>query len=373
MATGKITKSIVDRMKPGTMIWDSNHREVVKGFGARRQLGGVFYLLRYRLHGKQRFYTIGRHGSPWTPDTARAEARRLLGLIVGGVDPAAKPTDGDIGGLVDRYLSQGKWKPKVYEMVERHLRNHAKPLHRRSLMEIDRRAIATLLGEIQTASGPVARNRVRSSLSAFWNWAIREGLCETNPVTGTGKAAETTRERVLSPKELGAIWRGLGEGQFADIVRLLILTGQRRDEIGWLQWSEIREDAIVLPPERTKNGRGHTVPLSPQGAVILERQPRRNREYVFGIGEGGFSGWAAAKEALDQRLELPEWHLHDLRRSCATGMAELGVMPHIIEAVLNHVSGHKAGVAGIYNRATYAAECRAALERWADYVTGLAP
>jgi integrase len=372
MATGKITKTVVDRMQPGTMIWDSDHREVVKGFGARRQLGDVFYLLRYRVHGKQRFHTIGRHGSPWTPDTARAEARRLLGLLVDGVDPGAKPASGDIGGLIDRYLTPGKWKARAYEAVEGHLRQHAKPLHRRSLIEIDRRTIATLLGEIETASGPVARNRVRASLSAFWNWAIREGLCDVNPVTGTGIATETTRDRVLSPKELSAVWTGLDDGQFADIVQLLILTGQRRDEIGWLRWSEWRDDAIVLPPERTKNGRAHVVPLSPQALTILDRQVRRNREHVFGIGEGGFSGWAAAKASLDRRVRVPDWRLHDLRRTAATGMAELGGLPHIIEAVLNHVSGHKAGVAGIYNRATYAAECREALKRWADYVTEIA-
>ena len=265
MATGKITKTVVDRIKPETMIWDDDHREVVKGFGVRRQRRGIFYLLRYRLHGKQRFVTIGRHGSPWTPDTARAEARRLLGLIVDGVDPAAKSDRGTVGLTIDRYLSQGKWKTKVFEAIERHLRKHAKSLHRRVLVEVDRRTIATLLGEIEAASGPVARNRVRSSLSAFWNWTIREGLADINPVTGTGKAAEAFRERVLTSAELAAIWRALETGQFADIVRLLILTGQRRDEIGWLRWAEINGGAIVLPPRAHQEWSKPYRPIEPAG------------------------------------------------------------------------------------------------------------
>jgi integrase len=125
---------------------------------------------------------------------------------------------------------------------------------------------------------------------------------------------------------------------------------------------------IVLPPARTKNGRQHAVPLSPIAAAILERQ-QRNSEFVF----GNKASWSDAKARLDARLPIAPWRLHDLRRTCATGMAELGVAPHVIEAVLNHVSGHKAGVAGIYNRATYAVKCRAALERWADWVDGLTP
>jgi integrase len=366
---GKITKTAVERLPTGGgWLWDT----VVRGFGARRQRGDVFYYLRYRRNGLQHVRSIGRHGH-WTPDTARREAQRLLGLIVAGTDPAR--TADTFSAEVDRYLArkQASLRPRAYVEIERHLRHHAKPLHRQRLTEVDRRAVAVLLAEIETASGSVSRNRVRSTLSAFYAWTIREGLADTNPVAGTGKADEgRSRERVLTPVELGALWRGLGAGQFADIVRLLILTGQRRNEIGGLRWSEIVGDRIVLPPARTKNKRQHEVPLSPQARAIIERQLRRNsRELVFGIGEGGFSGWAAAKSALDARLRLAPWRLHDLRRSAATGMAELGVLPHIIEAILNHVSGHRAGVAGIYNRARYEGEMRDALDRWADYVTAL--
>jgi integrase len=176
------------------------------------------------------------------------------------------------------------------------------------------------------------------------------------------------------------VWAALGADQFGDILRLLILTGQRREEIGGLRWSEVdfERALIVLQPARTKNKRLHEIPLSPQARAILERQPKRRRELIFGRGEGGFSGWSVGKARLDRHLlatrqeagakPMPDWRLHDLRRTAATGMADLGVLPHIVEAVLNHVSGHRTGVAGIYNRARYETEMRDALERWADHV-----
>jgi integrase len=140
-----------------------------------------------------------------------------------------------------------------------------------------------------------------------------------------------------------------------------------------LQWSEIdlARKMIVLPPARTKNGRKHELPLSRQALAIIERQPRRNSSAFLFSDVKGFRNWDAAKARLDQRLHIAPWVIHDMRRSAATGMAELGVQPHVIESVLNHVSGHKAGVAGIYNRAKYADEMRLALQRWADHVEAI--
>jgi integrase len=154
------------------------------------------------------------------------------------------------------------------------LRKHAAPLHGLKLPEIDRRAIALLLGEIETDSGPVARNRARTWLNGFFSWCITEGLLEVNPVQGTAKADEgSSRERVLTQEELRKLWLGLGQGSFPDVVRLLLLTGQRRNEIGRLAWSEIdlARKLLVLPPARTKNSRQHEVPLSAQALAILAR------------------------------------------------------------------------------------------------------
>jgi hypothetical protein len=208
---------------------------------------------------------IGRHG-PLTPDTARAKAKQLLGTVAVGIDPFAHALSGEgFPAAVDRYLERkrGSLKPNSFKETEMYLRGHAAPLHSLRLAQIDRRKVAALLGEIESNSGPVSRNRLRSTLSAFFAWCIAEGLLETNPVTGTAKADENgSRERVLTKDELRKLWRALDQDKFSDVVRLLLLTGQRRNEIGKLQWSEINltRRVIVLAPGRTKNGRQHEVP-----------------------------------------------------------------------------------------------------------------
>jgi integrase len=393
---GKITKSVIEKLQnlpaDGKWLWDTS----LQGFGVRRQKDGAYYAVRYRLNGRQRIKSLGRHGH-LTPDTARAQALAALGKAAVGVDPfpEAPPAGESFGAEVDRYLVQRKlkMKPRSFVEVERHLTKDAKSLHSTRLNEIDRRKIAVLLGGIETASGPHARNGVRASLSAFFTWAVREGLIETNPVAGTAKAEDGgPRDRVLTQDELRLIWRGLGEDRFSDIVRLLILTAQRREEIGGLRFSEIDFDRglIVLPPARTKNKREHQLPIAKQVREILQRRingaaatnvhkaklngnGKSNDVGVFGVNGFPPGGWHGPKVALDRRVPLAKpWRLHDLRRTAATMMAEFGVLPHIIEAILNHASGHKAGVAGIYNRAKYTDEMRDALRRWGDHIDGLA-
>jgi integrase len=317
----------------------------------------------------------------------------MLGLVAQRADPASeriRPTE-TFGAEVERYLTSKSTSLKTKTMVEvhRHLIVYAKPLHSLPLTKIDRRTIALRLAEIEQASGGVSRNRFRASLSAFFAWAVREGLAEHNPVAGTGRADEGNgRERVLTEAELTRLLGALGHDDFSDIIRLLLLTGQRREEIGGLKWSEIDRsvgrEMIVLGPDRTKNKRQHELPLSRQALdIIIRRDPIlmsriANRdlpipdrsEFVFGRR---FTAWSKPKARLDRRLNGMTWRLHDLRRSAATHIAELGTMPHVIEAILNHQSGHKAGVAGIYNRARYQNDMRAALQNWADYVDRLNP
>jgi integrase len=378
MATGKITLARLNGLEG--WLWD----EKVCGFGVRKQRRGLFYYVRVRHNGQQVMRSIGRHGSPWTPDTARAKALELLGTLSSGVDPFTQPLTGEtFGAEIERYLlrRRGSLKPRSFNAVERHLRQYSAPLHKLPLADIDRRAIAVLLGQIETSSGATSRNRLRSSLSAFWAWAIAEGLAEQNPVTGTMKAeVGASRDRVLSAEELKRLWHALGDNRFSEIVRLLLLTACRRNEIGNLTWEEIdlKRNQIALAPDRTKNGRGLELPLSTQALAVIERVPRRNSSPFLFSDAKGFSGWDQDKMRLDGRLGIAPWRLHDLRRSAATYMAELGVNPWIIEAVLNHYSkstlgnvelpGHKASVAGIYNRAKYAADMRDALQRWADHL-----
>ena len=373
MAIGKISLAKLNGLEG--WLWD----ERVCGWGVRKQKRGIFYYVRARCGGRQIMHSIGRHGAPWTVETARAKALELLATLAAGTNPfadAESQADATFGSEVERYLvrKQASLAVRSYVEVRRHLRDYSMPLHKLPIGEIDRRTIAVLLGQAETASGAVSRNRLRSSLSAFWKWAIAEGLCESNPVLGTLKAeVGGSRDRVLSEEELRALWRGLGDNRFSEILRLLLLTAARRTEIGNLTWDEIdlARKLIVLPPQRTKNGRGLSLPLSKQALAIVQRTPRRNTTPFLFSDARGFGAWDQDKLRLDSRLGIAPWRIHDLRRTAATGMAEMGVLPHIVEAVLNHQSGHKSGVAGIYNRARYADEMRVALQKWADHIDRL--
>jgi integrase len=189
-------------------------------------------------------------------------------------------------------------------------------------------------------------------------------------VIGTHKASdETPRDRVLADSELATIWCAASESDYGRIVRLLILTGCRRDEIGALRWSEVDLDAavIALPGSRTKNGKPHIVPLSEKGVMTLRAVPvREGRDLVFGSGKGGYSGYSRSKEALDAIVKLATpWTIHDLRRTVRTGLGKLGVQPHIAEAVINHLP---AQLVRTYDVNAYEAEKRAALDQWAAHI-----
>ena len=235
--------------------------------------------------------------------------------------------------------------------------------------------MAAELARISKNSGATAAARSRSVLSAMYAWAIGEGTAEANPVIGTNAPAEPARrDRVLSDAELAAVWKAAPGTAYGTIVKLLILTGCRREEIGGLRESEIDRDGrmIRLPKERTKNGCAHDIPLSDL-AWSLMPEPS-DQEYLFGrSGAAGFKGWPRAKDALGKEIgeSIAPFRLHDIRRTVATCMADLGVMPHIVEAVLNHQGGHKRGVAGIYNKSRYQDGVRAALLLWSSHVQAL--
>jgi len=353
MAIGKITLAKLNGLEG--WLWD----EKVCGFGVRKQRRGTFYYVRVRHQRRQ---------------IMRAKALELLGTLASGSDPFTASLAGEtFGAEIERYLARKRASlaPRSYVETVRYISDYSAPLHKLPISEIDRRTIAVLLGQIETSCGAVTRNRLRSCLSAFWTWAIAEGLTELNPVTGTAKAEVAgSRERVLSAEELRKLWHALSDNRFSEIVRLLLLTAARRNEIGNLQWSEIdlSRKLIVLPPDRTKNGRGLELPLSRQALAVIDRIPRRNTTPFLFSDANGYKGWDQDKGRLDARLGIAPWRLHDCRRSAATYMAEIGILPHIIEAVLNHQSGHKGGVAGIYNRARYEGEMRSALQRYADWI-----
>ena len=352
------------------------------GFGIRLRSGGSkVWVYQYKLGAKSRRMTLG----PATAidlTKARSQATDLAAKVRLGQDPACERDEGraraseTFGAVADLFLARqrARLRPKTYLATERHLLTHAKTLHGLQIGKVDRRDIATLLTRIAEEKGPIAANRTRASLSALFMWAIKEGVAGVNPTMGTNKSQEGVRDRVLDASELCSIWGALPEGDYGTIIKLLMLTGQRLTEIGDLRWPEIDfdKDVIRLPRERVKNKRPHEIPMSATvRRLLMAQQKREGRDFVFGYGSRGFSGWSIAKGTLDRNTKIAPWRLHDLRRSAATHMAELGVQPHIIEQILNHQSGHKRGVAGIYNRSTYANEMRRALDLWAAHVGGL--
>jgi integrase len=384
----KLTKANVSKiaLPPGkseVIVFDDD----VPGWGLRIRAGGsATWIFQYRQGSKQRRLTLGS-ATAITAQNARERASQLHASVKLGEDPAGQKIESraraveTFGSVLQPYLVHKKagLKPRTYEEVERHLLMHAKRLHGLLLTTTDRRTAAALLTDLAANNGPNLANSVRASLSAFFSWAMREGLAEANPVIGTNRAATNgARDRVLSDSELRSIWAALGDNDYGNIVRLLALTGQRRDEIGGLRWHEVNLDKAVisLPAERTKNSRPHDIPLSPAALSILKHQTRFAGECVFGSGADGYRGWSNNKVMLDARIAgngaIAAWRLHDLRRTVSTRMHDdLAIPPHIVEAVLNHVSGHRAGVAGTYNRATYSKEKAVALTRWAKHLLAI--
>ena len=402
LTTAMVRTLKVPAGKSEAIFFDDN----LPGFGLRlRERGSRTFIFQYKLGTKQRRMALG-NATPERIGDVRKIADKLYARVKLGQDPARDKAEAKANvaqtfkAAADEFLEQQRTRlrERSFPDVQRHLEKYARPLHELAIAKITRRDVALVIASISKNHGPVTANRARSSLSAFFSWVMEQGRADANPVIGTARNEERSRDRVLAPAELRAIWDALDDNDFGDIVRLLALTAQRASEIAGLSFPEIHDDTIVLPAKRTKNSRSHVVPLSAAAKAILDKHKQEGeRELIFGRGKKSFSGWSNCKERVDEKIEkalgkaLPHWTLHDLRRTFATyaggGMPAhlleklpardkeiargLGIQPHIIEAVLNHVSGHKAGVAGIYNRSSYEREKRAALYLWANHLTAI--
>jgi integrase len=369
--------------------WDTE----LKNFGLRLQRGadGVrrTYVVQYRSHGRTRRHTLGA-ADRLSLAQARAAARKALARVSLGGDPQAEraakraAAERTFTAAVEGYFAaKTHLRPGTLRLNRLYLEGpYFGPLKNVPLAEITRADLAarlTAIAQERGAGTAIAARRVASALLA---WAVQEGWVENNPVVGTRKPpAPPARDRVLSDSELRAIWNACADDDHGRIVRLLILLGARRQEVGGMAWSELdlwdglasMPSTWTLPAARAKNHRAHIVPLPAAALHIISEVPRTDRDRLFGEHSGaGFVTWSRHKQKLDRRLgDAVGWRLHDLRRTVATRMADLGVEPHVIEQILNHQSGHKGGLHGIYNRSTYAEAAKAALGRWASYVEAL--
>ncbi|MBM0169689.1 tyrosine-type recombinase/integrase [Altererythrobacter sp. C41] len=402
MATGNITITSVTALHPGAkdkLLWD----EKLRGFGLKvTPAGSRIYLYQYRMGGrgsKVRRYTIGKHGS-LTPDQARKEAKRLAMLVTQGIDPQTEKkerrrvvVDLAFSSYLDRFVSdclKVSWKASADE-VEAMLRAYALPeIGNKPLPDIRRGDISAVLRPLRDK--PASASKLFAVLRRLFRWAISEGDLETSPMAAMeAPTPPKSRDRTLGDDELVTIWRAsetIGY-PFGPMVRLLVLWGARRNEVAGLPWAELSraERLWSLPASRAKNGEAVSYHISELAFAELEALAKRagksgawpRRGFVFSTtGDTPVSGYSRAKRRLDAACEkanhgtaLPHWTLHDLRRTLATGMQRLGVRFEVTEAILNHRSGSRAGVAGIYQRHHWGPEKKAALDAWSRHISTL--
>lgn len=396
MATGKIIKRTLDALLASGVsgfLWD----EDLKGFGLKTGSSGTAsYVVQYRMGGREsktRRYTIGTHGSPWTPVTARAEAERLLLLVAQGIDPVAadkqrrrEAVDLAFSKYADTFAQACTGKGWT-TLVKRSLRLYAKPVLRdKPLPTISRSDIVAVFDRMP-AEQVANRRNVFAVLRRLFKWAVSRGDVERSPMEGMETPpAVKARERWLTDVELGRIWKQAPKTHrcFGPIVRLLIATGQRREEVTSLDWAELDRDARewTLPGDRAKNGEPNIIPVNDLAVAELDRVagrdrwPRRGRVFPTSSG-AGFTAYSKGKKKLDKLVAsdggdaLLAWRLHDLRRTLATGFQRLGVRFEVTEAVLNHVGASRSGVAGIYQRHDWREEKREAMRTWNDHLTAI--
>lgn len=381
----RFSDAYVRRLKLATgerdrIEWDPE----LPGFGVRLRTTKATYLVQYRFQKATQRESLGDIRK-LTLEEARKVARQFFAKLELGLDPrgekrkaeeAAASAKQTFKVVVDLYLKAkvSKMRPSTYKAADAYFNQKWAPLHRKPISTINRKTVAEQLRRIVEEHGPTSAARARSNLSALFAWAMKEGMVDANPVIGTNNPIEGKqgRDRVLTEQELQIVWRNCQEDDFGRIVRLLLLTACRRDEIGWLSWQEVDlpGSRLLLPAERTKPGRALEMPLVPTAMAILRAAPRRiGRKFVFGGSGGGFGAWSWCTMALHARIAtaegraLPHWTLHDLRRTVRTGMSKLGVKPHIAELVLNHIA-HRSGVVGVYDQHDYQPEIAEALTKW---------
>lgn len=279
--------------------------------------------------------------------------------------------------VVERYLKHVREHNRASTIytTSRILTNHVDWKGRR-VGTIKWRDISALLDDIRGRGAPIQANRTFAVLRCLFNFAVANELLEKSPCERKSKPSkETSRDRVLSDDELRAIWSACTEYPYGPLVRMLMLTGQRRDEVASATWDEFQLPSSVsgqaewhLPAKRTKNGRAHDVPLSSQVVELVGSLPRVSESLFIHTSAASL---ARGKLRLDAACGVEGWTIHDLRRTTCGGMARLGVSIHVIEKCVNHVSGTLSGVAGIYNRYSYEKEKREAMQLWGDHIASL--
>lgn len=395
----KLTAAAVDKMQPTDRRQEVPDSLCTGLYLTIQPTGKKGWQVRYRHGGTHRRMTLGSYPMLSLAD-ARARARDTLAAASEGRDPAEevrtakapKPEDdrNKIKTLIGQYHKRHLASLKSGDVVRRELdRFVVKEWGERDIQDIQKRDVIDLLDGIADSGRVVTANRIRAYLNKFLNWAVERDILAMSPATGVKPVAkEASRDRVLTDDEIRWFWAACeAEGfPWGPLGKVLLLTGQRLNEVAQITEGEVRADLWHLSADRTKNGRAHDVPLSQPVRDVLagvERIAGRPGFIFTTTGNSPVSGFFKARAALagameqiaakerGEPVEIPRWTFHDLRRTAATGMARLGIPVRITEAVLNHISGTGGGIVAVYQRHDYADEKRQALEAWGRFVLQL--
>jgi integrase len=373
-----LTDAAVQRIRPPASGQIDHFDKTYPGLALRVSHGRKSWVYFYRIGGKLKRMTMDTY-----PVMSVAEAhdawRAARDQVRAGRGPARKEGTGatDFKGVFEEWLARDQAENRTRKIVRRVLEKDALPVWaNRHIGTIGRRDVLDVIDAVVDRGSATQARRVHAYLHRLFAWSLGRGIIEHNPLASLPKpGAEVRRDRVLSNTELVSVWKAATEIGFpyGPAIQLLILTGTRREEIGQLRWSEINGDQIELAGNRTKNGEPHIIPLSKPARQIIEALPRiSGSPLVFTHnGRTPIASWHKAKPKLDQLAGVGGWIVHDLRRTCATGLQRLGTALQVTESVLGHTAGSRGGIVGVYQRHDYANEKRTALEAWGAHVAGL--
>ncbi len=420
-----LTVAALEKFKPG-----GARREIPDGL-----LTGLYFIvqptgrkswaIRYRSGGRPRKMSLGPYPALGLSE-AREQARMALQKVQLGDDPALAKQNAKRAAKKSEFATVTTFEGVVRLFLIR----HAKPNNRswretarqlglapnkskadcmddpkafvvvdggitdnwgyRQISDITRAEVITILDEIVDRGAPVMANRTLAALRKLFNWSIERDLVKENPCDRIKPpTVERSRDRILSDEEIRAFWKAASTmgWPFGELFKILLLTGQRRDEVGRMSWTEINGELWTIPRVRVKNDKAHDVPLNAAAVEVLEALPRiTNSDLVFTTnGVNSVSGFSKAKATIDRHMQtvlsdgaadgkttaIEPWRLHDLRRTVASGMAKLGISLAVIEKILNHTSGSLGGIAGVYQRYDFADEKRRALVAWGNHISYL--
>jgi integrase len=381
----KLTKSVIDELTALTkdvVYWDTG----CPGFGVKvTPQGRKVFIVLYRTLGagsRLRKFTIGPYGRV-TLHQARLSAQRVFAARLDGRDLAAEKRDARnpivadcVEELLEAFISQHVSQNRSARAVSLMLRRELGPWSGRSVHDITKRDVIAVVSAVEQRGTPVAANKTLKAIKTFLRWCVGRAVLDQSPAEGIPlPTKEVARDRMLSDDELARVIiaaRRIGD-PYGGVVELLALTAQRREEVARCDWDEIDLGSRIwtLPTHRTKNAKPHIVHLSDQ-AIALLRQVTRKGKFIFSVtGSRPFQDFNNAKRKLDAMSGVTGWRLHDLRRTCVSGMARLGVAPHVADKILNHQSGTISGVAAVYQRHQFLAERKDALEKWGRHVAGI--